>query len=665
MLSSEAFTEIVHSFEGGVVILNDREEVCFINHWFVKASYINEAEILNRKITAIYPELKNTRLVMAVKDVLTNKLPAILSNSFHPSPLPLFESETKTDRIQQLVHLTPLKDGVENYCVIYIQDVSSANKREKILRQQQNKLEISIKEVEKADQVKSDFLANMSHEIRTPLNGMIGSASLLNLTKMDGEQQELVATIRSCGENLLAIINDILDFSKIESGQLLIERAAFNIRDCVEDCFDLFSGAEGRKNLDIYYDLSNVPEVVSGDITRLRQVLVNLISNAIKFTKSGDIFLDVKCNKNSSGELDLLFSVKDSGIGISEEKIKTLFNPFIQADVSTTKEYGGTGLGLAICKSLVNAMGGDIQAISHSGKGSEFSFNILVQEVAFEQSSIDYFNKNKNKNKNKKLLLIEKNKKYQTLICEQINNWGIETIPVDDIKAATKAMKKSEPYLILASLDLSNEADKDFVHWHNITESIKNIPLVILHSGMISIGLCNNKNLHYDDFIIKPIKKQKLASLISKYFYNEEKSTNNIKSKDSSNLSVEFPAKILMVEDNIVNQKIMERMLVKLGYKIQIASNGSEALVKLLEKPYDLVFMDLQMPVMDGLKATKKIRKIISADQQPYIMAMTANALEGDKQRCLEAGMDDYLSKPLTVTTLRLALKRVLEKIHS
>ena len=320
----------------GLILLDEQETIELVNDWVLNRLVLAKRDCLGDSFVETFPELETSRLRQAITDVIRNRLPAILSNSFNPNPLPLVDS-LSGESIAQKLHLKPLESADKIYCLIEIHDVTSAKAREMVLRNQSKSLESSKSEAERANQLKSEFLATMSHEIRTPLNGMIGSTSLLSMTEMSSEQSELVATIRQCGENLLAIINDILDFSKIESGKMQLEISEFNLRSCIEDSFDLFVGNESRRNIDIFYDVGGIPSRVRGDITRFRQVVVNLLSNAIKFTKAGEVCLKARTLEESEENTLIEFEVKDSGIGSSEDKITRLFNPFVQAQESNNQ----------------------------------------------------------------------------------------------------------------------------------------------------------------------------------------------------------------------------------------------------------------------------------------------------------------------------------------
>jgi len=655
MFKQSLVAEIVNHQQSGILVINSDFKICFVNRWFLDKSGMNDC-IIGEDFTYTFPEIANSRLLSAAKEVIEIQLPALLSHTFNPSPFPLFNQFISIDdrsRIQQLIKITPLKDSDENYCVIYIQDFSASIAREKVLRNQQTEVRKSMLEANKANEIKSQFLANMSHEIRTPLNGMIGASSLLSLSNLDVEQRELVSTLRTCGENLLALINDILDLSKIESGELELEHAPFNLLVCIEDAFDLFSGAEGRNNIDLFYHLNAVPEHVIGDVTRLRQVIVNFISNAIKFTANGQVSLEVRKTNRTKEGLSLLFIIKDDGIGIAEDKIAGLFNPFTQADVSTTKNFGGTGLGLSICRSLVAAMGGECKVASVVGQGSTFSFIVNLKEDKNKVSDdelIDF--------QNKKVVLLEKNQQYRDILINHLSEMNLNVISLSDSKTLYQTISTTSPDIVLADLNIENKFDVDLIRKLNTDNS--DIRLILLSTSFIDSD--NMDDIHFSDFLVKPIKKVRMISLLKNKLLQDSNITSEVVNQTELKLADVLPAKILVAEDNTTNQIIMIKMLDKLGYYADLASDGEEAVTRVLEKQYDIVFMDIQMPKIDGFEATKQIRTNLKNHKQPWVIALTANTLEVDKNKSEQSGMNDFLAKPLSFADLRIKLKSTLEK---
>ncbi len=650
---TQAFlASIVESSDDSIIGTDLNGRILSWNHGAEKLFGYTGDEVLGKKITLLFPPERVDDDAKTIQKIRAHET------------IERFDSVRigkDGGAIDVSVILSPIRDSfgnVQGVSAIY-RDVTDKVRADATLRS-------AIAAAEAANRAKSEFLANMSHEIRTPMNGIIGMTEVLLETDLSPDQRDYLQIVKNSSDLMLEVINDILDFSKIEAGHLELDLAPFNIRDHIEETEKSLALKAHEKGLELACSVSpTVPEEVVGDATRVRQVLVNLLGNAIKFTAEGEVELEVDAEMDGEKAI-LTFSVRDTGIGIPLEKQGIIFNAFSQADGSTTRNYGGTGLGLAISSRLVAAMGGKIWVESHTGRGSRFCFtaSLGISTMAPKPLSIE------TSLAGVRVLVVDDNLTNRIILMDLLRRWGMQPTGAASASEAlghlAHAADQHEPYsLVLTDLHMPEMDGFDLAEQIKAQGTSAGAVILMLTSGEHLGDLDRCRQLGISSYLVKPVRREELRRAMKSVLPNQERHpvVANRPRRGEERHSEEA-ARILVVEDNPVNQRVSATVLQKAGHRVVLADNGDIALRILEQEAFDVILMDVQMPGMDGFQTTGAIRESQRATGiHTPIIAMTAHALSGDRERCLRAGMDDYISKPFNAVALRRLVARYTKSL--
>ena len=681
MYSNINSKDIINNIDIGLIGLNKKKEIILWNDWLEKYTQKSSDQTLGKKLDEVFPELMqygaNSRIISAINNALEFDFPAVLSHAFHKSPFPLYLPDSKI-LLQQAVSIAPLEYDSSKSCLIQIQDVTPATLREKNfeavvqeLKKTQKALIEEKNNAEKANSLKSTFLSIISHEIRTPMNAIIGMVHLALQTKLSIPQLDYLKKINVSAHNLLSIINDILDVSKIEAGKLSIETVDFYLHDVLKNVFTVISDNAHQKNIPLILDASSdLPLMLHGDPLRLEQILTNLSMNAVKFTEQGKVVIHIKLVNSSKNTIDLLFSVQDTGVGMTHQQQTELFIPFTQLDSSTARKYGGTGLGLTICKELVELMGGQIHIESQLGLGSNFYFTLQFEKVASEVVSGYQLPDNLN---NIRVLIITDNNNDKLFYLKMLESFNLSVDEADGYEQGKKLLQHAalmnQPFHLVL---LDWQIVKNIISFDTAEDLTKELRLskeaeiILLHSDKdLEDILTRVSGIDLNHLLLKPVSPTSLydhiVTLFEKKLMDSESEANPLKG-----------SRILVVDDNDFNLQIACEILERAGIIAEAVSEGIKAVELIknsikLHTPYDAVLMDIQMPNMSGLDATQIIRQWeqqYSEHKAIPIIALSANAMVDDADKSLASGMNEHLSKPINPNKLLKSLRQWIE-IHS
>jgi PAS domain S-box-containing protein len=649
-LSPEQLSSIIDIAENAIICTSETQQIIFFNQGAERVFGWKAAEVIGQDLGMLMPQrFRHTHGERV--------------SAFHHGPRAarrmgergtIYAMRKDGSEFPAEATISKLEAGGRVILTAILQDISERQAYERELEAARDKAEAAM-------QAKSMFLANMSHEIRTPLNAVIGMTSLLLHTDINDEQRDYTETIRSSSEALLSIINDLLDYSKMEVGRLDLERHAFELRHCVEDALDLLASGAGEKNIDLAYMIEpGVPATILADATRLRQVLVNLVSNAIKFTHQGEVVVTVSAQALGENAHQLCFAVRDTGIGIPAHRLDDIFASFTQVDASTTRKYGGTGLGLTISRRLAEMMGGSLSAESEVGRGSTFTLSLpadafddaLAENVLLDRSVTL---------RGRRLLVVDDNATNRRILVNQTLLWGMAPTAAASAFEALDLVRHGHPF-DAAILDMQMP-DMDGVRLaaelrkHRDRESL---PLVLLTSVGQRQRAAGGESV-FSAWLNKPIKPAALFEALRQVL--EQRAADPAPAPAAPLAPTPAAPAILVAEDNTINQKVVQQQLRHLGYRADVVASGVEAIEALERQEYPVILMDMQMPEMDGLEATRRLRRRFRGAHAPYIIAMTANAMPGDRERCLDAGMNDYVPKPIELAVLDRALAAAFEDL--